>query len=558
MGDIRGLRPNVYFKIKRQSNRTKRPPQALHYGPIIRAKTPHPDTSDSVSAIVGMRYRMGSIMPNINKKLLLKCNQYIRTTISSWFDPVPGDYDFSFEHWIDRAPYPLYRKEELTKLKSTVMDEKDPNHKRVKSFVKSESKPDAKYFRGIYSRRDEFKIRFGPIIKALEDMIYVNEEFIKHVPVADRPAYIKKLIYEYGFKYASTDFKNYESSFTPLHFYFIEREVYLYLLQYNTHMFDLLDEFIYTISQVNICEFHEFTMYILGTRMSGEMNTSLGNGITNFILNKFLHFNRGIDPPKQGTEGDDGIKKHIPGAPTPDDYKELGFNIEIIIHDNIEEASFCGMIYDVDECVNVKNPIELVCDFFWLDKSYIAAKETKLKSLLRCKALSLMYQYPGCPIIYSLSKRIVKLTDGLRVEIPASLKGDIYKYELIKKAIDYYETNKTYFHKETGIKTRLLVERLYKVPIVDQLYLEKQFDSMKNLFDFDDSILINYVPDHWKKFYEDYSLQIDVRDNYNLFYPSKNFPVNLTQRNRVLDTEVLVLDKKGKKQIKKLSNLIVI
>jgi hypothetical protein len=555
MGDIRELRSEVYFRIKRKSNRMKRPPQALHYGPTIRAKPPHPDTSDCLSAIIGGRYRMGSIMPKINRQLMMECNLYIRENISQWFKPIPADYDFSFENWIARAPYPLYRKEELAKVKFAITDEKDAKHKRLKCFTKSESKADYKYNRLIYSRRDEFKVRFGPLIKALEDMIYQNEEFIKHVPVAERPAYIKNLIYEYGFSYDSTDFKNYESSFTPLHFYFIEREICLYLLQYNIHMMSMLDEFILTLSQVNICEFYDFIMYIVATRMSGEMNTSFGNGSTNFVLNKFLHHKKGLVPPKQGTEGDDGLKKHLPGAPDATDYGEMGFNIEIINHLNIEEASLCGMIYDVDECINIKNPMELVCEFFWLDKSYLCAKENKLKSLLRCKALSMMYQYPGCPLIYELSKKIVKLTNGLKIEIPTSIKNDIYKFDILNKAIDYYEVNKDKFHKETGIKTRLLVEKLYHIPVQDQLIIETQFLNMKNIFDFDDTHLMNFVPDLWKKFFDDYAITTDVTNNYNLFYPAKNFPFSLQQSNKVKNAQIIVLNQYGVKETVKVSDV---
>jgi len=142
--------------------------------------------------------------------------------------------------------------------------------------------------------------------------------------------------------------------------------------------------------------------------MSGDMNTSLGNGFTNLMLTLFIASEKSIDI-DGFVEGDDGIWV-CSQLPTPRDYLDLGFTIKIEVHDDPREASFCGLIYGASGQI-IRNPVRFLQTFGWTG-SFIEAGEKTMYELLRAKALSACYETPSCPIVGAVAREALRVTEG--------------------------------------------------------------------------------------------------------------------------------------------------
>jgi hypothetical protein len=184
------------------------------------------------------------------------------------------------------------------------------------------------------------------------------------------------------------------------------------LYHYMTKNLPLGHVFMYvvtsTLLEVNTCIFKYFIVEILCKRMSGEMNTSLGNGFTNWAITKYVFWVYVLEA-YSIHEGDDGLiisRTRI----TVVMFTGLGLVIKIEEVEDICKASFCGQIFDPDDQINIVNPIDEVIEVGWLDKRYFGARRKLKIQLLRCKALSLAHQYPGCPVIQPLAQAILRVT----------------------------------------------------------------------------------------------------------------------------------------------------
>jgi hypothetical protein len=143
--------------------------------------------------------------------------------------------------------------------------------------------------------------------------------------------------------------------------------------------------------------------------MSGDMNTSLGNGFSNLMLWKFMCFKSKIK--SEGfVEGDDGIFA-ISGSKLPDlsIAKRLGFALKLQTFDDPSKASFCGNVY-ADNIL--REPHDFLANFGW-SSSCIGAGVKVRRQLLRAKALSAKYETPHCPIVGALADRALVLTRGI-------------------------------------------------------------------------------------------------------------------------------------------------
>lgn len=383
--------------------------------------------------------------------------------------------------------------------------------------MKKETYPEYKYPRGINSRSDEFKCVFGPYIKAMEELIYSHPAFIKHVPVRNRAAYVDEYIYEPGHVYMATDYSQYESHFTKEIMEHVEFVVYNHLMSNNRN--NNFQACLKILSGMNECSFRAFKVSLQATRMSGEMNTSLGNGISNFFLTMFVLHKRGykIDEIRTVVEGDDGLTKVDPrNVPTSDDFKRLGFTIKIDVYDQISDASFCGLVYDPTDKQTITDPRDVIQNFYWLDSlRYGRASNRRLMELMRCKALSALYQYPGCPIIKAMAGHMLRITKNIKHK-PEWVNA--YDSVIDMEAINQLTTGmytlrddvvKSLLDLPIGMGSRLLVEGKYKLDVRTQLGLELHFDTSQKLEPLVCHALVEAVTPSARHYYDTYVCQFD-------------------------------------------------
>lgn len=407
--------------------------------------------------------------------------------------------------------YPLWRKEELKAVNGECFDINDPTERyfQCKSFMKMETYAEYKYPRAINSRSDEFKCEVGPIFKLIEEQVFKLDWFIKKIPVADRPAYIVNQLYREGAEYYATDYTAFEANFVKKLMESCEFVMYEYMTKHLSNGKEFMNLIKKVLLGDNVCVFKHFDVSVPATRMSGEMCTSLGNGFSNLMFMLFMCKKHGVTEVAGVVEGDDGFFTGKGNFPTEEDFKKLGLMLKMERHTEISKASFCGLIFDEEELANVTDPKEVLASFAWVSARYKTSKSSKLRALLRCKSLSLAYQYPGCPIIQELAIYGLRMTRGhnIRPIIDNDRTMSMWDREQLLEAIAH-----PILHSPVGPRTRALVEDKFDISIDSQLKIEAYLKNKDDLLPLDVGDALGDIPDSWTDYADRYVHLVDVCD----------------------------------------------
>lgn len=287
---------------------------------------------------------------------------------------------------------------------------------RCNSFSKVETYMEFKYARSINSRTDVFKVFSGPFFAAIEAVVFSMPEFIKHIPVKDRPAYIFERLSSYS-KFYVTDYTSFEGSFSPAIVNACEMQLYEHMLGAFPNEVKIIKD---ALTGTNQCDFRDYSVKVDGTRMSGDMCTSLGNGFTNLMISLFTAYkSSGLaegsfkDPSLEGVyEGDDAIL----GTDVDLDLtvpSRLGFMLKQIEQPNLYLTSFCGLMLS-RELTSMADPRKVLLNFGWSHSPLALASSRMAKSLCRAKAMSLIYEYPRCPVVSALARTWLLKTEGVK------------------------------------------------------------------------------------------------------------------------------------------------
>jgi len=504
--ELKAIKKSAKLKGKvRLVDKDRRPVVLADLGCVVEGSCmPHADPHDPHTTLAGVAKRFAIKPPEPDGELVLKFKRFVRAWIGKNLVPLAPDSNTSIEAWLASTNYPFHRKEELAEKFKRCEGRLDPRkHYKCKSFMKDECYPEYKHARAINSRSDEFKCKVGPIFRLIEKVVFQNKAFIKRIPVSDRPRYILDMLKREGAIYMATDYTAYESLFTGVLMDACEFQLYDYMTQYlpeHTEFMGLMRE---VLGGENVCEFKHFTVSLDATRMSGEMCTSLGNGFSNLMFMLFMCTEAGCKNVSGVVEGDDGLFTMIGTPPSSELFARLGLVIKVEIHTNIEEASFCGLIFDVFDCLNVTDPRDVLASIGWSSARYAKSNTNKRKTLLRCKALSAAYQYPGCPIVAALAEYILRVTKSHDTRHMISQWKNTYERTQLIEAQDY-----GYSFIYPPLNTRLLVEKKYGISIEHQVCIEKYFDSLDELQHLCHPIIDLYMPVVWKQYWNNYVLSV--------------------------------------------------
>jgi hypothetical protein len=476
---------------------------------VVGFALPHPDPVDPHTTLAGVAKRFAVAPPAADAELLLEFRGFVRAWIRKHLKPLPADSDTSVDSWLEQTSYPQHRKEELKKKWEAVSSDsvafdkrkKKYSYHRCKSFMKDETYVEYKHARSINSRSDEFKCLVGPIFRLIEKEVFKLKYFIKKIPVADRPEYIRRMFQTADGVYSASDYTTFEASFEAEIMESCEFELYDYmtsnLIEHQVFM-DVMHE---VLAGENLCVFKNFSITTLAKRMSGEMCTSLGNGFSNLMFMKFACFKFGSKL-RCVVEGDDSLGQIFGNKPTTEFFARLGLTIKLEHFSNLEEASFCGIVFDSVDCINITDPRKVLAGFGWTTHQYANARSSKLRALLRAKALSTAYQYPGCPILASMARWVMRCTRGVDVRHIVDNCRNTYEREKLQEAIRH-----PIAFRSTPINTRLLVEKLYSVSVEHQIEIEKYFDGLNEITPINhDLVLMNMKP-VWSHYWENYVVE---------------------------------------------------
>jgi hypothetical protein len=450
--------------------------------------------------------------PTPDKETSKKFKEFVWNWLKhqSGLKPLCADEIFNFEEWLASAKYSADRKVELAELWNVKLGRKASRKllRKVKCFVKDETYTEWKFPRGIYSRSDAAKCLFGPYVASVSKKVFALPWFIKNIPVIDRPKAIYDRMYKKGGRYVFTDYTAFESHFTKELLETADGQLYRFMFSKSSSgvkedIAQFMD--IKTGPQKMIWKMFD-TKQDAG-RMSGEMDTSLGNGFANLMLFLFALTECGytIDEAMGYVEGDDGLFR-VDGAVVPDEalFKKLGMTIKIGTTKNLSEASFCGQVYDVEEGVVVTDIKEVVCRLGWTNKRYTRAGSAVCDELLRSRGFSLAYQYGKCPILGVLGAKILELTCLVEVrESIVDLMGEWDKEKYLE-SVSYIDKHGLSVVAEPGPNTRALVEKLYDISIDEQIEIETKIKNMTRLGAL--PFRFRSEPKQWTKYYESYSV----------------------------------------------------
>lgn len=505
------------FVITRYRDNFDRPAVLASLGVnVVGAAMPHVCLGDTATSVTGAMFRFCRHIDGSRRD-----RRGFRRFVWEWLNngtlvPLPSDSDVCPLTWLNGTPYSLARRTELWQkfVESGLgygLDVPDV-YLKVKSFIKDECYPEYKMARGINSRHDVFKVLVGPIYQLINNALFNTKWFIKKVPVRDRPEFIMRL-FRNGNQYFTSDYSSFEAHFTKELMEDAELLLVKFMVSkvpYGTWFMNLIRRAKCGLNTIN---YKNWSCKLEGKRMSGEMDTSLSNSFANLMFMLYLCDQSGITDVDGVIEGDDGLFVFTGDVKKIDSsvFKDFGLSIKILLFDELNHASFCGMVFSPSDMTNVTNPIEEIVSFGWTNRRYAYSKSGVHKCLIRAKALSLAYQYPRCPILTKLAYKMCQLTAGFDslsfIQSQGSHYTNLYEIELILKAHEYFEKNE--LNGEPGMQTRLLVESLYSVTVSDQLCIENYIDNMTSLSEINCSSLITYISPVWVDYFNRYAMVVN-------------------------------------------------
>jgi hypothetical protein len=195
------------------------------------------------------------------------------------------------------------------------------------------------------------------------------------------------------------------------------------------------------------------------------------------MLTLFAAKMSGAGEVKGFVEGDDGLFtfQFQDKAPTVADYARLGFTIKVESTTNLNEASFCGNVFDTIDKVVLTDPMKAIAGFGWTNKKYVHAKRSTKLALLRAKALSLVHQYNGVPMLSALGRRVEHLTRGVNISKRIIDNHDQFHREQMRQHVEAALP----VCRDPTVQTRNLVEKLYGITVRSQLVFERAMESLE-------------------------------------------------------------------------------
>lgn len=456
--------------------------------------------NDLATQITGLRHRIGGRVPTLNFTYLRHFEKFVARELEEYFEPLPYDTDVSVEYYLEHVNLPRHKKDKMLKeYRQYLANDRKVSVNDIKAHFKEEFYPTYKHIRGIFARHDTVKMLFGPVVHAMEQFVFKLPYFAKKIQGSKKA---EKILSEFDLicqLIFGTDFESWESSVNEHIIRVVEIQAYKFLLKNIPEG----KEFISDYSQImcyNEIQSRDLKLSIKARRMSGEMTTSLGNGLINYMLLKYcLHLNNATG--KVLIEGDDGLTVTNKDLDTSC-FKELGFVCKLQKFTDVRESSFCGMIFSKPGHV-IRDAFKALSKFGWCTRKYNNASFKTRMGLMRAKALSMVYENPHCPILRPFADRVCDLTRNYKAIFDTG--NDTYHKNIFDKIKSFNDLPKADICKES----RELYEHLFGIDINTQYFIEsilskiELYDDTSRLNMFFDKTLVEHYDDYVNHCYED-------------------------------------------------------
>jgi hypothetical protein len=481
------------YNIKYHRHRPGQRPVAVKIGPTPSLyASPRPCLSEPFGPVEALHHRMsiqgGDLTPaqlnSISNTSYWLIQSYIKQGL---IQPLNANSRCSLEEWLVGTSYPEARRDQLRAAYDRVLEGflHFAKSGKVKCFIKDEPYGQLKPFRGIYARGDKGKVLMAMLFHLIEHEVFKLKAFIKTVPMDQRADFMRNRFGVHADKYTQlleTDFSKMESHFTAKMKHALEWPLYDTMCRGAPQFHTLLRQIHAKLCGWSLLSFRngEVTTKVKARRLSGEMNTSLGNGWATLVLMHhmvFLLYGKRIH--LVGVfEGDDGLikidLKKIGGVPSEAwFFANLGFRIKLEVRQNVDESLFCGTMQAEGSSHTLYDPKKFLRNIGWSASRHVNFGKSKRDMLIRVKTLSYRHMFPTCPVIARVCDRILELTaDSKPSERFIRTHLANWQYEKYKLNV-----RGKYFVGPTTAAERLLVEKQFGMPIEEQLRLEHNCKS---------------------------------------------------------------------------------
>lgn len=480
-----------YMPVAEEPNRKTvfSKPAAVAIGPVLNTKPFMCNYRSVNNHLRGLSKRVFHHQ-HCSSELLKKFANHVKHWCETHYKPLPHielSHEYLDEHWLNNCPhYTQARKRNFHKYLDEVLQHKGDIFKFMKSnvhryyeiasFIKREFYPEPKEPRIINARPDPFKAVVAPFIKDIEHGTIYNEHFVKgktQDEVALRMLGIANLYH----KIAETDYSSFEGSYVAEFQRVCELELFRFYLQNNPEIFEIIKFCYYGETKCVLKTSKHMKAHVKfeGSRMSGDMWTSLGNGFSNMMLFTFCakltmeskpleeQLAMSFDYIVEGDDGFFGMNFDIDLSIV----KELGFKLKLHETSDMNDLSFCSINLS-PEGVPVPDFWRSIEKFGWSFKESIIdhysdkPNREELKQI-RAIGLSCLARSAGVPILQELGAQLIKLTDHIKTD---NRYFDQYEMEKYKLNVVDPET------KPITDATRMYFSKRFGIPVHRQLELE--------------------------------------------------------------------------------------
>jgi len=446
---------------------------------------PHPTLNTHDSLATSFIGRTQSFKPIVCPKELKKCKKFVirkilprvrslkeseLMTMEDYFKCISpekaAEYSEAWEQFKSSSP----KKQEKLLNKINVH----------KIFIKSEVYEKVTDPRAIYNPSSLAKAIYGWLFKHVEKIVFdinIFPEFIKKVPIADRPDYIKEILGQ-AQMYLETDFTSFESSITREWMENVEFLIYKKVFAQCSDPLRIgIDRLLGLLSGMVPILAATFRAISNATRMSGEMNTSLGNGLTNLIVMSYV-FHKSKIPFKGVFEGDDALIS-CSQLPNMGLFEKLGFKVTFEFARTIGELSFCGMKFHEKTMQTIREFKKSIINMSLITPQYMNGSLNTVRKLCILKALSYLFENPNCPMVSPYAQAMLhnyKFNPFTLRSLVNRMKIDIWLKERYMNAINSIASigMESFLKMICSIQyeTRVQFAETFNVPIETQLLFE--------------------------------------------------------------------------------------
>jgi len=357
----------------------------------------------------------------------------------------------------------------------------------------------------------------GGFFKQVEEQLYKNKHFVKKVAVADRPAYIASL-FPQGTEVIATDYTSFEASFSPEILCAVEMQLYRYMAKNLPNGRELIEHIRLALVGRQHCRMGSrgsggVVYSVNGTRMSGDMCTSLGNGFTNLILMSWWFYHHGgrRDDVVGVVEGDDGLFVCKGPVPNGVDFRRLGFSLKISREPDASSAGFCGNFFVRGQNNALCDPLKVILKGGWTMSELRRGSKKDREALLRAKALSLLATNAGTPVAQPWAEWVLRCI-GAKGKIAFS--GRYGSSQWWERDIESRVRAGKCQPKNITMQARELIYQKFSLGVQWQVSVERWFMEQKQLCPIPSYVLGHALLPQWREAWVDV---VDVEESDKFF-----------------------------------------